>query len=139
MLKKGLMNIGAKFSSFVVGVVFIVLGLLSVIGNFYDVSFLPVFFFEDLFLKIILVLGGLFLLYDSFKIGYGMMRVVSFFAGVLVFLIGFIPILIHFKLLNFLPYFATLTLPSEFIKGIVVFFGVYLVIDSFIMRAKEEE
>jgi hypothetical protein len=139
MYKKGLMNIGQKISSFLVGLICIVLGLLVFINKFYDISFLPAFLFNDLFLKIFLIFGGLFLLYDSLRIGHGLLRVVSFLAGVLVFLVGLVPLLIHFKLLNFLPYFATLTVSSDIIRGILIFFGIYLIVDSFVMSSREEE
>ena len=133
------MNFGLKVSSFLVGAACILLGGLKFINNIYDASFLPVFLLDDLLLKVVLVFAGLFLLYDSFRVGYGLLRMVSFFAGVLAFLVGVIPLLIHYKLINFLPYFATLSISSNILRVILMFFGVYLIIDSFIIISKEAQ
>ena len=139
MNKRGLMNFGLKVSSFLVGLACVLLGGLKFISVIYDISFLPVFLLDDLLLKTVLVFAGLFLLYDSFRVGYGLLRMVSFFAGVLAFLVGAIPLLIHFKLINFLPYFATLSISSDILRGILIFFGVYLIVDSFIIISKEAQ
>lgn len=139
MNKRGLMNLRQKLVSFVLGIVCVVAGLLVIVKDYlYDIPFLSGFFFGDLFVKIMLVVGGGFLFYDSFKIGHGLSRLVSLLSGVLVLFIGFIPLLIHFKLLGFLPFFATLDIPLNILRGILIFFGVYLVVDAFVMSSKEE-
>ncbi len=92
----------------------------------------------DLIVKVALFIGGIFLLYDSFAIRSmmtGRVKGTSVLAGFLLAVIGAIPLAIHLKLLNFLPFIVALNIPSVVLYGLLVFYGIYLIVDAFLVRS----
>ncbi|MEM4244805.1 MAG: hypothetical protein QXR60_01190, partial [Candidatus Nanoarchaeia archaeon] len=92
----------------------------------------------DVIVKVALLVGGLFLLYDSFQIRSmmtGRVRGVSILAGFLLAVIGILPLALHFKLLDkMLPFIVQLNVPSEVWYGLLIFYGIYLIVDVFRIR-----
>ncbi len=91
----------------------------------------------DVVVKIALFVGGLFLLYDSFAVRSmmtGRISGASIIAGFFLAILGAIPLALHFKLLNFLPFVVELNIPSPVLYGLLIFYGIYLMIDAFIVR-----
>lgn len=93
--------------------------------------------FYDLFVKIALLVGGIFLLYDSFATRSrvtGRISGASILAGFFLAIVGALPLALHLKLFNFLPFAVDLNIPSAVWYGLLVFYGVYLIFEAFIMR-----
>ncbi len=91
----------------------------------------------DLIVKIALFVGGVFLLYDSFAVRSmmtGRISGASIIAGLFLAILGAIPLALHFKLLNFLPFVVELNIPSPILYGLLIFYGIYLMVDAFIVR-----
>lgn len=91
----------------------------------------------DTIVKIALFVGGIFLLYDSFAVRSmmtGRIKGASVMAGLIVAVIGVFPLALQLKLLNFLPFVTSLNIPSVVWYALLVFYGVYLIIDAFIVR-----
>ncbi|MFH1331816.1 MAG: hypothetical protein ABIH63_00845 [archaeon] len=92
----------------------------------------------DLIVRVALFVGGIFLLYDSFAIRNmltGRVKGTSILAGFLLAVIGAIPLALHLKLLSFLPFIVALSIPSVVLYSLLVFYGVYLVVDAYLVRA----
>ncbi len=93
---------------------------------------------SDVIVKVALFVGGLFLLYDSFQIRSmmtGRVKGVSILAGFLLAVIGVIPLALHFKLLDkVLPFIFLENVPSEVWYCLLIFYGIYLIVDVFRIR-----
>jgi len=121
--------------SFLIGALSIVIG---------GVPFLNLKFLESmpwLFsltnIKIALLIGGLMLLYDGFQIKNpltGMVKITSLLAGIFLAALGAIPLLLDLGLINqYLPFIATLNISPMMLQGLLVFFGLYLIYDAYIL------
>lgn len=92
----------------------------------------------DLIVKIALLIGGLFLLYDSFQIRNmmtGRVTGASILAGFLLAIIGIIPLVLYLKLFDkILPFVVQLSIPSAVWDGLLIFYGLYLLVDAFRIR-----
>jgi len=139
MDKRGVTSSQKKIISIFVGLLCIAFGAFPLLERFFNLSFIPDFLLSTVFLEVILMLGGIFLLYNSVNVGVGFTKFISIFAGGLLFFVGLIPLAIRFKLLNFLSFFATLTIPEGLFRGVLVFYGVYLIVDVFIMHPEYGE
>lgn len=87
--------------------------------------------------KIALFIGGIFLLYDSFAVRSmmtGRIKGASVMAGIIVAVVGIFPLALQLKLLDFLPFVTSLNVPSVVWDGLLVFYGVYLMVDAFVIR-----
>lgn len=113
--------------SFFIGLVLFLIGLTQILK-----ITLP-FSLNRLHLEILIALGGLFLFYDSFSIGHNITKLLSILAGILIALLGLIPLLIELNLLTMLPFIAVLKINTLMLQSILIIFGLYLMIDSFIM------
>ena len=123
-----------SFYSLVVGGICIFLGLVPLLSELgIDLSFIPLVIFHPIIIKLALVLGGLFLLYDSLSVGIGIIRLVSMMAGVVLAFVGALPLLIELKLLRFLPFIPIVDISPWMLEGVLLFFGLYLVVDAFVM------
>jgi hypothetical protein len=102
-------------------------GLSSIDSSIYDVV-----------VKVALFIGGLFLLYDSFQIRNmltGRVKGASILAGLLVAVVGALPLALHFKLFDtVLPFVVQLSIPSGVWYGLLIFYGLYLVVDAYRIR-----
>lgn len=96
--------------------------------------------FSPFIVKIMLLIGGLLLLYDSFQIKNpltGMIKGTSIIGGILLFIIGAVPLLIDTGILNKqLPFIATLSIPVTVLEGLLVFFGFYLLYDAYMLSRR---
>lgn len=120
------------------GVLCVILGgipLLSWIGIGALSWSVGLFIFEDIVIKIFLVLAGIFLLVDSFNVDIRFGRFWSVVAGILLAVLGGVPLAIDYNLLNFLPFKLDLkSVPSFVFQALLVFYGIYLIVDAFIMK-----
>jgi uncharacterized membrane protein len=93
--------------------------------------------FSPTIIKVALLIGGLFLLYDSFQIKNpftGMIKGASILTGLLLAIIGAMPLLVELGWFNkSLPFIATLNIPIGILQGLLIFFGLYLLYDAFIL------
>ncbi len=121
--------------SFIMGAICIVLGG-SPLLNLPFVSQFPQVF-SPFVIKIALLVGGLMLLYDGLQIKNpmtGMVKGTAIIAGLVMAIIGALPLLIDFGWLNsYLPFIATLTISVQILEGVLAFFGLYLLYDGFML------
>lgn len=119
-------------SRFALGVVCIILGGMPLLKLKFATTMPQVFSLTVT--KIALLIGGLFLLYDSLQMKNpltGMVKGTSILTGLLLAIIGAIPLLIDLGWLNKqLPFIATLTINPVILQGLLVFFGLYLIYDA---------
>ena len=87
--------------------------------------------------KVALLIGGILLLYDGFQIKNpmtGMIKGTSIFTGLLLAVIGAIPLIVDLGWLNkSLPFIATLNIPIGILQGLLIFFGCYLIYDGLVL------
>ena len=91
----------------------------------------------DLIVKVALFIGGIFLLYDSFAVRNmmtGRIKGASVLAGIIMAVVGIFPLALQLRLLGFLPFVADLNINSGVWYGLLVFYGIYLMIDAFVVR-----
>jgi hypothetical protein len=91
----------------------------------------------NLIVYISLFIGGIFLLYDSFAVRNmmtGRIKGASVLAGIIMAVVGIFPLALQLKLLDFLPFVADLGIPSAVWYSLLVFYGIYLMIDAFVVR-----
>lgn len=126
---------GRVIWSFLLGIVCVILGG----APFLNKSFPPPLdqAFNPMITKIVLLLGGILLLYDGFQLRNpmtGLPNYTSMFAGIVLAAVGAIPLLIDLGWVNkVLPFIATLSISPEILQGLLVFFGLYLVYDAYVM------
>ncbi len=118
-----------KIVSFILGVIFLILGLVPLLDRFNIISF-SIPNIGGLFLWVLAVIGGLWLIFDglredqSFSFGIGHITII---VGLILLAFGLIPLLYNFGIIPFtLP--AFLNLISEVIYVIA---GVLLIIGGF--------
>jgi len=92
----------------------------------------------DLVVKFALLVGGLFLLYDSFQIRSmmtGRLKGASILAGFLLAVLGIIPLALHFKIFDrIFPFILQLNIPSAVWYCLLIFYGLYLIVDAVRIR-----
>ena len=101
---------------------------------------LPPLLFIGTAVKLMLFIGGVFLLWDSFSVRSTLtyrVRTSGVVAGFLLALLGAVPLLLEFGVLNaFLPFLATLDLSLPVLEALLVFYGLYLLVDAFLMSPR---
>jgi len=121
--------------SFLLGAVCIILGGVPLLKLKFATTMPGVF--SPMVIKIALLIGGLFLLLDALQIKSpmtGMVKLTSMLAGLLLAVAGALPILIDSGWLNkSLPFIATLNIPLGVLQGMLVFFGLYLIYDGYML------
>ena len=121
--------------SFIIGIICIILGGVPLFKLKFAAAMPQLF--SLMIIKIALLAGGLILLYDGFQMKNpltGMIKITSIIAGLLLAAIGAIPLLIELGWLNKnLPFIATLNISPAILQGLLVFFGLYLLYDSYIL------
>ncbi len=122
--------------SFIFGILFLFIGSYQLFfKNIQALAFLSQIFNKDIFIYICLVIAGILLFIDSFSISHGGGKALSILAGLIILLIGIFPILT--LKLNILQVAMPFTSLSVF-QGVLAFFGLYLIIDAFVMKAHSE-
>lgn len=145
MEKRGLMNYYNQggWWTLILGIICVLYGL----GSFgFLFQGLPSYFFNDIGLKILLLIGGIFLLIDAFTIssrsgmyGGGMYgarsgNFIGVIVGVLLAVVGALPLLIEYKVLNFLPVLLVLNSNPLILAGLLIFYGGYLLVDFWLIK-----
>lgn len=142
MDKRGLSYASSRTNlSLLIGAVCILIGLVPLLPylniNIPGITSIDASIY-DIIVKVALLIGGLFLLYDSFQIRNmmsGRVKGASILAGLLLAVIGAIPLALHIKLLDkMLPFLVELKIPSAVWYGLLIFYGAYLIVDAFRIR-----
>ena len=109
----------------------------SAIGTAFSLSipFIPAFLGSDIALKIFLFLAGIVLLYDSFSFRSlrGNIKITSVVTGLLLAFLGAFPLLNQFGLLDFLPFVLNLTISPAVLAGMLLFYSLYLLWDTYML------
>ncbi len=119
------------------GIVFFILGVFASLFAFGleldAVQFLPGFLYSALVTKIMLIIAGLILLYDSFSMrdSWGRIRVVPIIVGLLLAFIGAFPLMLDYGLLTGLPFIVNLAIPDFVLTLLLAFYGLYLIVSFF--------
>ncbi|MFH1065571.1 MAG: hypothetical protein V1734_03650 [Nanoarchaeota archaeon] len=92
----------------------------------------PTGFMTALVVKILLVVAGLLLLIDSFKVRtmMGATKFSSILLGLIMAFAGAIPLLIDYKLAGFLPFLMNLTIPPFVLSILLAVYGLFLIMRS---------
>lgn len=117
-----------KSISLILGIVFIVLGLLPILNSFKIISFVlpPI---PEIILRILALIGGVFLLFDAVSEGqmaFGMTQYAmfaSYIVGIGILLLGLIPILNSMSIIGF-------TLPA---LGETILNWLYLIVGALLL------
>lgn len=117
---------------FILGIACIIIGGIPLLKLKFATT-MP-YVFSLTIIKVALLIGGLFLLYDSLQMKNpltGMVKGTSILTGLLLAIIGAMPLLIDLGWLNKqLPFIATLTVNPAVLQGLLIFFGLYLIYDA---------
>ena len=110
-------------NGFIIGVLFLLYGLLS----FLEIKSLE-FLFTESIMGLLILVGGFYLLSNSLK-GNVKVKTASIVAGIILIFLGVFPLLINFKLLNinFVPILDI----RDFLEIIIILYGLFLISDSF--------
>ncbi len=138
------MNLGTNTKkraiSLVLGILLFAFGIIPLVKQYSSYfSNIPDALFNPIVLEVLIAVGGIFLLYDSFNIGHGRTKFLAVLLGLLLALLGLVPILIQFELLGFLPFIAALKINKITMELILIFYGAYLVVDVFVMNRYAQE
>lgn len=121
--------------SIIIGAVCIILGGVPLLKLKFATTMPQVF--SPMIIKIALLVGGLMLLYDGFQIKNpltGIQKPTTMITGLFLAIIGAAPLLIESGWLNkYLPFIATLTISISVLQGLLIFFGLYLIYDAYIL------
>jgi len=100
-----------------------------------NIGYIPDFLGNDLALKIFLMLAGVILLYDSFSLrsSGGHANISSIIAGFVFAFLGAFPLLNQLGLLDFLPFVLKLTLSPAILAGLLLFYSIYLIWDTYLL------
>ncbi|MBU2638155.1 MAG: hypothetical protein KJ955_04225 [Nanoarchaeota archaeon] len=92
----------------------------------------PTFFLSDLVVKILLIVAGLLLLVDSFKVRtmMGATKFSAILIGLIMAFAGALPLLIDYKLVGFLPFLMKLSIPNYVLSILLAVYGIFLIIRS---------
>ena len=101
----------------------------------FGMPFIPAFLGSDIALKIFLLLAGIVLLYDSFSFRSfrGNVKITSVVTGLILAFLGAFPLLNQFGLLDFLPFVVNLTLSPAVLAGVLLFYSIYLLWDTYLL------
>lgn len=99
---------------------------------------IPSLIYSPIVVKVLIVLAGLLLLIRSFTImrtasmlNPGSTGITSLIAGILLAIIGTLPLLNDLNLLTFLPFVAKLTIPPVVLGAVLAGYGLWLLVVSF--------
>lgn len=120
------------------GLVCLVIGGLAIASSIGVNLGIPQLVYSPIFVKILIVLAGLLLLVRSFTIMRtasilhpGATGITSLVAGILLAVIGALPLLYDLNLLSFLPFIPKLTIPPLVLGAVLAGYGLWLLVDAF--------
>lgn len=120
------------------GLIGIVIGGLAIVSSLGMVLPVPAMVYNPLVVKVLIVIAGLLLLLRSFTImrtasilNPGSTGISSLVAGILLAVIGVLPLLYDFNLLSFLPFIPKLSIPPVVLGVILAGYGLWLLVDAF--------
>ena len=134
MDKKGWTKGYRSAVSLILGLIFLFIGSFQLLlyQKVKVLDFLSPLMSNDVFIYVCLVIGGLLLFIDSFSISHGGGKLLSILAGLIMLAVGILPLLVlKVRILNIPLPFTNLTI----FQGILAFFGIYLLIDAFVMKS----
>jgi len=121
--------------SFLLGIICIILGGVPLLKLKLVTTMAQVF--SPTVAKVALLLGGILLLYDGLQMKNpmtGMVKLTSIIGGLILAVVGALPLLIDLGWLNkHISFIATLNIPLGVLQGLLVFFGFYLLYDAYIL------
>lgn len=120
------------------GIICLAIGALAVAAALSMALPVPALVYNPIVVKVLIVLAGLLLLIRSFTIMRtasiltpGATGLTSLIAGILLAVIGALPLLNDFGLLSFLPFITKLTIPPIVLGFVLAFYGLWLLVVSF--------
>ena len=120
------------------GLIGIVIGGLAIVSSLGIVLPVPAIIYNPLVVKVLIVIAGLLLLVRSFTImrtasilNPGSTGIGSLVAGILLAVIGALPLLYDLNLLSFLPFIPKLSIPPIVLGIILAGYGLWLLVDAF--------
>ncbi len=133
MNKKGWTHFSRRsLYSFFFGIIASAVGILPFLKMYGQ---LPIPFWDTpLPAEILLVFGSTLILMDSFRRRTEPSNKISILIGILIALVGLLPLLLRFNLLKSLPFVIELIIPPLYIYALLAFFGVYLLFEAVVMR-----
>ncbi|MBS3107498.1 hypothetical protein J4468_01150 [Candidatus Woesearchaeota archaeon] len=121
-----------------VAFIFIAVSLVPILGKYIypGLTFLQGSVIENRFLLGVLIcVGGLFLFYNSFLVSrYRPKKMNKIIAGFFMLILGILPLILEYNALNYFGFPLQYSVPLEILQGLMVFFGIYLLIDAFMLR-----
>ncbi len=123
-----------RLYAFFMGVICIILGGVPLLGSV-GIRTVDSAVFNPLVIKVVLMLGGFFLLYYALRT-YKLSRhvLLAIATGFLMAIVGVMPLLVDYKILGFFPFVATLSIPVQVLEALLVFYGFFLLYDAFFLR-----
>lgn len=120
------------------GIIGVVIGGLAIVSSLGMSPPVPAIVYNPLVVKVFIVLAGLLLLLRSFTIMRtasilqpGATGIGSLVAGILLAIIGVLPLLYDLNLLSFLPFIPKLSIPPIVLGIILAGYGLWLLVDAF--------
>ena len=114
------------------------IGTLATLSSIGTAVPLPEFLYSPIVVKVLIIIAGLLLLVRSFTImrtasilSPGATGISSLVAGVLLAIIGALPLLNDFGLLYFLPFIPKLTIPPVVLGVVLGAYGIWLFVVAF--------
>lgn len=123
---------GKIWFSMLFGLFLLVFGGAATLAFFGIFLPVPTGFMTALVVKILLIVAGLLLLIDSFKVRtmMGATKFLSILLGLIMAFAGAIPLLIDYKMIGFLPFLMNLSIPPFVLSILLAVYGLFLIIRS---------
>lgn len=118
-----------KYIKLFFGVISIIIAVLYVI-NIFNKTGLDLLFTKS-FLGFLLLFDSIVIFYGALKLYVIRHKAIAIMASVILFILGIVPILVSYNLLNFTSSIATLTVNLGFMAAVIFFAGIYLVLSYF--------
>ncbi len=115
----------------IAGLILGALGLMTFLKSInMPLQFIPTylsFLYNSLIIKVCLVIGGLILFTDSLSLAKKERKFTPIFIGLVLAILGAIPILLDYKLFDFLPITIAFKIPLSVLSGALILYGLYLI------------
>ncbi|HIH14732.1 MAG: hypothetical protein QT08_C0009G0071 [archaeon GW2011_AR17] len=111
------------------GIVFSLLGVLSLLGQFGYVYFIPLRVFTLSFLEVMIMLVGLFFIREAVRNKNSEQRFVHFVVGLGLFFFAIFPLFVTLGVLKFLPYYIDLEMNVYVLSFLLLGAGLYMIFD----------
>ncbi|MBI4448300.1 hypothetical protein HY643_04935 [Candidatus Woesearchaeota archaeon] len=135
MNKKGWVQKRSLYS-FLAGLIFGALGFFSLLNDLgRGVAGLPSMIYSLTLVKIALIILGLIILYDSFRISYGAKKLLSIIAGLILAFLGILPSAVELDVVKAsLPFNIDIVLSPLILHAVLIAYAAYLIINAFMMK-----